>query len=54
VPEWTPQQVCHWLLALEMDQYTQEFMAKRVDGATLLAVDNAKLKVGSTFLLILY
>ena len=45
VQEWSPQQVCHWLLALELDQYAQEFMKKMVDGTQLLNIDNNKLKV---------
>ncbi|KAK7939573.1 hypothetical protein WMY93_002899 [Mugilogobius chulae] len=44
VPEWTSQQVCHWLMGLNMDQYTPEFMAKGVDGLQLLHLDSDKLK----------
>jgi neurabin len=45
VTDWTPQQVCHWLLALELDQYAPEFIAKGIDGNALLAMDSTKLKV---------
>ncbi|XP_072300556.1 neurabin-1 isoform X2 [Eucyclogobius newberryi] len=44
VPEWTSQQVCHWLMGLNMDQYTPEFMSKGVDGQQLLHLDSDKLK----------
>ncbi|XP_055086419.1 neurabin-1 isoform X2 [Periophthalmus magnuspinnatus] len=44
VPEWTTQQVCHWLMGLNMDQYTPEFTAKGVDGQQLLHLDSDKLK----------
>lgn len=44
VPEWTSQQVCHWLMGLNMDQYTPEFTAKGVDGLQLLLLDSDKLK----------
>ncbi|XP_061736010.1 neurabin-1 isoform X1 [Nerophis ophidion] len=45
VSEWTHQQVCHWLMGLNMDQYTPEFTAKGVDGQQLLQLDSDKLKV---------
>uniref|UniRef100_A0A673AFN7 Neurabin-1 n=1 Tax=Sphaeramia orbicularis TaxID=375764 RepID=A0A673AFN7_9TELE len=44
VSEWTNQQVCHWLMGLNMDQYTPEFTAKGVDGQQLLYLDSDKLK----------
>ncbi|XP_056887185.1 neurabin-1 isoform X2 [Takifugu flavidus] len=44
VSEWTNQQVCHWLMGMNMDQYTQEFTAKAVDGQQLLHLDSDKLK----------
>ncbi|XP_067372404.1 neurabin-1 isoform X3 [Channa argus] len=44
VSEWTTQQVCHWLMGMNMDQYTPEFTAKRVDGQQLLLLDSEKLK----------
>lgn len=45
VPEWSVQQVCHWLLACNMDHYAPEFTAAGIDGNTLLQLDSAKLKV---------
>lgn len=45
VSEWTNQQVCHWLMGMNMEQYTQEFRAKGVDGQQLLHLDSDKLKV---------
>ncbi|XP_028992219.1 neurabin-1 isoform X2 [Betta splendens] len=44
VSEWTNQQVCHWLMGMNMDQYTPEFTAKGVDGQQLLSLDSDKLK----------
>lgn len=45
VSEWTSQQVCLWLMGMNMDQYTPEFTAKGVDGQQLLHLDSDKLKV---------
>uniref|UniRef100_A0A8C5EWJ1 Neurabin-1-like n=1 Tax=Gouania willdenowi TaxID=441366 RepID=A0A8C5EWJ1_GOUWI len=45
VLEWSPQQVCLWLIALNMDQYKTQFSARGVDGAQLLSMDGDKLKV---------
>ncbi|XP_068428438.1 neurabin-1 isoform X2 [Clinocottus analis] len=44
VSEWTNQQVCHWLMGMNMDQYTPEFTARGVDGQQLLYLDSEKLK----------
>ncbi|XP_077583762.1 uncharacterized protein ppp1r9ala isoform X2 [Stigmatopora nigra] len=44
VSEWTNQQVCHWLMGVNMDQYTAEFTAKGIDGQQLLHMDSDKLK----------
>ncbi|KAF7668759.1 hypothetical protein LDENG_00284090 [Lucifuga dentata] len=44
VSEWTNQQVCHWLMGINMDQYTPEFTAKGVDGQQLMHLDSDKLK----------
>ncbi|KAJ3592440.1 hypothetical protein NHX12_007567 [Muraenolepis orangiensis] len=44
VPEWTNQQVCHWLMGMNMDQYTPEFTEKGVDGQQLMDLDSDKLK----------
>lgn len=45
VSEWTNQQVCHWLMGMNMDQYTAEFTARGVEGQQLLHLDSDKLKV---------
>ncbi|XP_072541944.1 uncharacterized protein ppp1r9ala isoform X2 [Salminus brasiliensis] len=45
VSEWTTQQVCHWLMGMNMDQYTPEFTTKGVDGQQLLNLDSDRLKV---------
>uniref|UniRef100_A0AAY4ESQ9 Neurabin-1 n=1 Tax=Denticeps clupeoides TaxID=299321 RepID=A0AAY4ESQ9_9TELE len=44
VSEWTTQQVCHWLMGMNMDQYTPEFTTKAVDGHQLINLDSDKLK----------
>ncbi|KAJ8352089.1 hypothetical protein SKAU_G00235650 [Synaphobranchus kaupii] len=44
VSEWTTQQVCHWLMGMNMDQYTPEFTAKGVEGQQLMHLDSDKLK----------
>ncbi|XP_033900590.3 neurabin-1 isoform X1 [Acipenser ruthenus] len=44
VSEWTTQQVCHWLMGMNMDQYTTEFTAKYIDGQQLMQLDSDKLK----------
>lgn len=45
VAEWSSEQVCLWLTAMSMDEYTSEFAAKGVDGTELLLLDGEKLKV---------
>uniref|UniRef100_A0A673H0I3 Neurabin-1 n=1 Tax=Sinocyclocheilus rhinocerous TaxID=307959 RepID=A0A673H0I3_9TELE len=42
--EWTNQQICHWLMGMNMEQYIAEFTAKGVDGQHLLCLDSSKLK----------
>ncbi|XP_052455723.1 neurabin-1-like isoform X1 [Carassius gibelio] len=42
--EWTNQQICHWLMGMDMEQYITEFTAKGVDGQHLLCMDSSKLK----------
>ncbi|KAK0145036.1 Neurabin-1 [Merluccius polli] len=42
--EWTNQQVCLWLIGMNMDQYAAEFTARGVDGEQLLGLDSEKLK----------
>ncbi|XP_064183265.1 neurabin-1 isoform X1 [Anguilla rostrata] len=44
VSEWTTQQVCHWLMGMNMDQYTAVFTVKGVDGQQLMHLDSDKLK----------
>ncbi|XP_019712377.1 neurabin-1-like isoform X2 [Hippocampus comes] len=44
VLEWSSQQVCLWLVAVNMEQYMSDFAAKGVDGAQLLTMDTDKLK----------
>lgn len=46
--EWSSQQVCLWLVSMDMDQYTTEFTARGVDGPQLLSLDGEKLKVSAT------
>ncbi|XP_064419759.1 neurabin-1 isoform X2 [Latimeria chalumnae] len=45
VYEWTNQQVCNWLMGINMEQYTPQFIAKNIDGQQLLQLDSDKLKV---------
>ncbi|XP_056149903.1 uncharacterized protein LOC130124475 [Lampris incognitus] len=42
--EWTNQQVCLWLIGMNMDQYRGQFTARGVDGPQLLNMDSDKLK----------
>ncbi|XP_052004404.1 neurabin-1-like isoform X2 [Xyrauchen texanus] len=44
VPDWTSQQVCHWLMGMNMEQYTPEFSTQAVDGQQLLNMDSDRLK----------
>ncbi|XP_070775388.1 neurabin-1-like [Enoplosus armatus] len=44
VLEWSNQQVCLWLIAVNMDRYASEFAARGVDGTQLLNMDSEKLK----------
>ncbi|TRY90452.1 hypothetical protein DNTS_011813 [Danionella cerebrum] len=44
VSDWTPQQVSHWLMGMNMDQYTPEFSSQAVDGHALLGLDSDRLK----------
>lgn len=45
ISEWNSQQVCLWLVAMNMEQYAPEFTARGVDGTQLLSLDSEKLKV---------
>ncbi|XP_039592713.1 neurabin-1 isoform X2 [Polypterus senegalus] len=42
--EWSSQQVSHWLMGLNMEQYIPEFTARNIDGEQLLQLDGRKLK----------
>ncbi|NXF08635.1 NEB1 protein, partial [Smithornis capensis] len=42
--EWSTQQVCHWLMGMNMEQYIAEFTAMNVDGQHLMQLDSDKLK----------
>ncbi|XP_077413010.1 neurabin-1-like [Vanacampus margaritifer] len=44
VLEWSSQQVCLWLVAMNMEQYMSDFAARGVDGEKLLSMDTDKLK----------
>lgn len=44
VSTWTTQQVCQWLLALNMEHYVSEFTVGNIDGEQLLHLDGGKLK----------
>lgn len=43
--EWSVQQVSHWLMSLNLDQYVSEFSAQNISGEQLLQLDGNKLKV---------
>uniref|UniRef100_A0A8B9IXS2 Neurabin-1-like n=1 Tax=Amazona collaria TaxID=241587 RepID=A0A8B9IXS2_9PSIT len=45
ISEWTTQQVCHWLMGMNMEQYITEFTAMNIDGQQLMQLDSEKLKV---------
>lgn len=45
ISEWTPQQVCHWLMGMNMEQYIAEFTTRSIDGQQLMLLDSDKLKV---------
>ncbi|NXG08689.1 NEB1 protein, partial [Sakesphorus luctuosus] len=44
ISEWSTQQVCHWLMGMNMEQYIAEFTAMNVDGQQLMQLDSEKLK----------
>ncbi|XP_067843635.1 neurabin-1-like [Heptranchias perlo] len=44
VSEWTTQQVCHWLMGMNLEQYATEFVSKNIDGEQLMQLDSSKLK----------
>ncbi|XP_075036728.1 neurabin-1-like isoform X2 [Mixophyes fleayi] len=44
VSDWTAQQVCHWLMGMNMEQYITDFTAKNIDGQQLMLLDSDRLK----------
>nr|KAG5702750.1 hypothetical protein BaRGS_003624 [Batillaria attramentaria] len=44
ISEWSTENVCHWLMALEMEQYTPYFTDRSITGSQLLLMDGSKLK----------
>lgn len=44
VSDWSAQQVCHWLMGMNMEQYITEFTAKNIDGQQLMLLDSDRLK----------
>ncbi|XP_074918455.1 neurabin-1 isoform X6 [Chelonoidis abingdonii] len=44
VQEWSIQQVSHWLISLNFEQYVSEFTAQNINGEHLLQLDGSKLK----------
>ncbi|KAJ7408548.1 neurabin-1 isoform X2 [Willisornis vidua] len=44
VHEWSVQQVSHWLMSLNLEQYISEFSAQNINGERLLQLDGSKLK----------
>nr|XP_012612540.1 neurabin-1 isoform X8 [Microcebus murinus] len=44
VHEWSVQQVSHWLMSINLEQYVSEFCAQNITGEQLLQLDGNKLK----------
>uniref|UniRef100_A0A4W3IEK6 Neurabin-1 n=1 Tax=Callorhinchus milii TaxID=7868 RepID=A0A4W3IEK6_CALMI len=44
ISEWTSQQVSHWLMGMNLEQYIAEFVAKNIDGEQLMQLDSNRLK----------
>ncbi|XP_030056539.1 neurabin-1 [Microcaecilia unicolor] len=44
VQEWNTQQVSHWLMGLNLEQYVPEFIAQSINGEQLLQLDGSRLK----------
>ncbi|KFP27175.1 Neurabin-1, partial [Colius striatus] len=44
VQEWSVQQVSHWLMSLNLEQYVSEFSAQNINGEHLLQLDGSRLK----------
>ena len=45
ITEWNNENVCHWLIGIEMERYAPLFTEKSVTGPQLVAMDSNKLKV---------
>lgn len=45
ISEWDSQQVCLWLITMNMEEYVPQFAARGVDGTQLINMDTDKLKV---------
>ncbi|XP_033959535.1 neurabin-1-like isoform X4 [Pseudochaenichthys georgianus] len=44
ISEWDSQQVCLWLITMNMEEYVPQFAARGVDGTQLINMDTDKLK----------
>ncbi|CAH1788608.1 unnamed protein product, partial [Owenia fusiformis] len=44
VSDWTKEQVCQWLSAIDMDKYVPDFLATDINGVQLLQIDGTRLK----------
>ncbi|KAJ8320723.1 hypothetical protein KUTeg_002310 [Tegillarca granosa] len=44
ITDWNNENVCHWLIALELDKYIPVFTDKNITGTQLLQLDGTKLK----------
>ncbi|KAK7862484.1 hypothetical protein R5R35_005911 [Gryllus longicercus] len=44
VTEWSKEQVCQWLLTLNMEQYISKFLEQQITGLTLLQLESRDLK----------
>ncbi|KAK1878927.1 Neurabin-2 [Dissostichus eleginoides] len=44
ISEWDSQQVCLWLITMNMEEYAPQFAARGVDGTQLINMDTEKLK----------
>ncbi|GFN99731.1 neurabin-1 [Plakobranchus ocellatus] len=44
ISEWNSENVCHWLMALELEKYSAVFTEKGINGSQLLQLDGSRLK----------
>ncbi|XP_018898227.2 uncharacterized protein Spn isoform X2 [Bemisia tabaci] len=44
IPEWTKDQVCQWLMAVNMDQYIPKFREQQLNGMSLLTLESKDFK----------